>query len=64
MAKNQAAAALAKRRWKGVSKAEKSEVGRKLAKASADALTTEQKKERARHAARVRWSKPRKSKKE
>ena len=62
MAKNQAASELAKRRWQGVSQAEKSQVGSDLAKAAADSMTAEQRKSRASKAAKARWKKRRKTK--
>lgn len=59
-AKNPAAAALAKKRWAGTTKAERSEIASGLAKAAAKSMTEDQRKERARKAAISRWKKRRK----
>lgn len=60
--KNPAAVALAQKRWAGKTQAEKDAVGETIRAAAAASMTDEQKKDRARKAAKARWANHRKSK--
>jgi hypothetical protein len=60
--KNAAAVALARKRWAGKTQAEKNAVGEAIRAAAAESMTDEQKKDRARKAAKARWANHRKAK--
>jgi len=60
---NEAASALAKKRWKNTTAAERSEIASALGKASNAALTAEQRSERARNAVNARWARKKRAKK-
>jgi sRNA-binding protein len=60
MAKDPAAVALGKKRWKGKTDEEKAEHARMLAEARARSTTPEQRSEAARTAVEARWAKAKK----